>query len=257
MPSTRSKLDRNKTLWNHKRIVRHYQKARKLFPSEETILARLGSKLGEMDVLDLGVGGGRTAHALAPISKTYVGIDIASKMVEACAATFAHIPTARFATADARHLDALETTAFDFVLFSYNGIDYLDMNDRLLALAEIRRVLRPEGQFLFSTHNLQWIESVLATKGVSLRSMIKRGQRTLIRKYNADLSGLGKLDATLANDGAHGGSLNTYYIRPRAQITQLQAAGFTDVEAMDAKGRTISEAGLDLNSDPWVHYLCH
>jgi SAM-dependent methyltransferase len=40
-------------------------------------------------------------------------------------------------------------------LFSYNGLDCLyPKESRLVAIAEIYRVLRPQGRFIFSTHKL-------------------------------------------------------------------------------------------------------
>jgi ubiquinone/menaquinone biosynthesis C-methylase UbiE len=52
-------------------------------------------------------------------------------------------------------MPAFENETFDFVMFSFNGLDYLSHSDRLLALGEIRRVLKPAGLLLFSSHNAE------------------------------------------------------------------------------------------------------
>ena len=59
--------------------------------------------------------------------------------------------------ADARDLSAFADESFDFVLFSYNGLDCVGHADRLQVLAEVHRVVRPGGVFMFSSHNIDWV----------------------------------------------------------------------------------------------------
>jgi ubiquinone/menaquinone biosynthesis C-methylase UbiE len=88
-------------------------------------------------VLDLGVGGGRTTHSLAPHASLYIGIDYSRAMIEICQDRFPHH---QFEPGDARDLSRFPAGWFDFVLFSYNGIDFVDHADRLQVLKEIARV---------------------------------------------------------------------------------------------------------------------
>ncbi len=53
-------------------------------------------------------------------------------------------------------MDGLKDNSFDFVLFSFNGMDSFSHKDRIAALGEIRRVLRNDGIFYFLSHNLDW-----------------------------------------------------------------------------------------------------
>src|SRR5439155_4896171 len=55
---------------------------------------------------------------------------------------------------DARDLGVFEKSSFDFILFSFNGLDYANHQDRKTILASIRRALRASGLFVFSAHNL-------------------------------------------------------------------------------------------------------
>ena len=105
-------------------------------------------------VLDMGVGGGRTTETLAKSAAAYVGVDYSQAMVDVASARY---PAQDFRQADARDLSAFADESFDFVLFSYNGLDCVGHADRLQVLAEVHRVVRPGGVFMFSSHNIDWV----------------------------------------------------------------------------------------------------
>jgi ubiquinone/menaquinone biosynthesis C-methylase UbiE len=241
-------------VWNDKKVVRKYRRSRQLFPTETVVLARYGEQLRDMDVLDLGIGGGRTTHFLAGKCGSYLGTDFSPSMVEVCRTAYADRPNSSFSVLDARHLDSIADGVYDAVIFSYNGIDCLSIEDRGLAIKEIRRVLRPGGTFLFSSHNLNWLEGVMNATGFSLSSVLAKGRRALIKRYSPHLSELAEQSHAVANDGAHGG-MDQVYIRPAVQIDQLLGAGFRDVEVFSAGGRTQTSQEAAANRDPWVHYF--
>jgi SAM-dependent methyltransferase len=104
-------------------------------------------------ILDLGVGGGRTTAYLANRASRYVGVDYAATMVKACQAKF---PSLEFVIADAANLEAFPDAAFDAVVFSFNGIDYvLPEQSRRRCFEHIHRVLKAKGVLIFSSHNAQ------------------------------------------------------------------------------------------------------
>jgi SAM-dependent methyltransferase len=131
-------------------VVSDYQQVQSvLTPAEAAALGALINCGGR--VLDLGVGTGRTAPALSTGATRYVGLDLAPNMIEAARHAF---PGLEFLVADATDLSRFDDGAFDLVVFSYNGIDYLPTDaDRLRCLGEVRRVLRNGGSFVFSSHN--------------------------------------------------------------------------------------------------------
>lgn len=104
-------------------------------------------------VLDMGVGGGRTTESFAKAA-AYIGADYSQAMVDAAKQRY---PTHEFRQVDARDLSAFADESFDFVLFSYNGLDCVGHADRLQVLAEVHRVVRPGGVFMFSSHNMDWV----------------------------------------------------------------------------------------------------
>jgi SAM-dependent methyltransferase len=117
---------------------------------EQTAVLAVAPFVRNKRILDIGVGAGRTVGLLSLLSDSYVGIDYASEMVAACHAKY---PNSDIRWGDARDLSMFPDGSFDFVLFSFNGIDTLDHEGRAIALSEIYRVLDEGGFFVFSTHN--------------------------------------------------------------------------------------------------------
>jgi ubiquinone/menaquinone biosynthesis C-methylase UbiE len=141
--------DSNLAVYDSTQVAEHYARLDYLTECEQAIF-KAHLRPG-MNILDLGVGGGRTTGYLASIAKRYVGVDYALKMVEACRAKF---PGLEFHTADAADLSVFRDGSFDAVVFAFNGIDYVvpDAN-RERCLQECRRLLRCNGVLVFSTHN--------------------------------------------------------------------------------------------------------
>lgn len=106
-----------------------------------------------LDVLDLGCGEGYVARQLRARGAGSVrGIDVSAEMVERAKrqeATEEHAVTIAFEAGDASKLDHLEDDAFDLVVavFLFN---YVDRGTMTRVMAEVRRVLRPGGRFVFS-----------------------------------------------------------------------------------------------------------
>ena len=81
---------------------------------------------GNMTILDIGVGGGRTTEPLLEHADRYVGIDYSRTMIRACKERFSDRKNAIFMERDARDLSFLGDDEFDLVVFSFNGIDCMD-----------------------------------------------------------------------------------------------------------------------------------
>jgi ubiquinone/menaquinone biosynthesis C-methylase UbiE len=246
-------------------VVEEYAGLSHLQKSEQTILNLVKHRLSEMDMLDIGVGGGRTTLHFARLVKRYVGIDCSDAMVQACCRRFAGWPGhISFVMADVRNLWPFPSGSFDFVLFSFNGLDYMSHDDRLTALAEIRRVGKLGGLFGFSSHNLQALPRHFSVRRCVSRNPRKAWEKfrfwVRLRRANPDLSrgGLLRQPYGIFNDGAHDFRLETYYIRPAEQIRQLDTH-FKDINLfMNSAGgqRIEDERILNATSDPWIYYLC-
>jgi SAM-dependent methyltransferase len=118
--------------------------------AEKILVNRVADEARSQPILDIGVGGGRTAWMLRPLSSEYIAADYSPEMVEACRREY---PGLDVRECDARDLSMFADGTFALVVFSFNGIDVLDHGGRTQALNEIHRVLRPGGLILYSTGN--------------------------------------------------------------------------------------------------------
>ncbi|PYT13042.1 MAG: class I SAM-dependent methyltransferase [Acidobacteria bacterium] len=247
----------NHDTYEREHVVRAYERDSELQKPEEVVLTMLKDRLKDMRMLDIGVGAGRTTFLFAPLVKEYIGIDYSHKMIEACKRRFSERADS-FRVCDARSMSTLPDDYFDFVLFSFNGIDYVPVTDRKTILMEVARVARAGAQFLFSTHNLNMdIERAFS---ISWTTNPKENAKQMYRRVLFRLRNRNwrheRANAThmIIDDGALG--LLTSYIEPEEQVRQLEGMGFTDVKVFSMQGRQLEPADLAHAKDPWLHYLC-
>jgi SAM-dependent methyltransferase len=225
-------------------------------PAERLIFAREQARIEAGPVLDIGVGAGRTTAALAPLAAKYCGVDYSPAMIAHCRARFAGDPRLEFIHADAASLPMLAAGSFSFILFSFNGIDSVAHEHRLRILAEVRRLLAPDGRFAFSAHNRAYRDIQRSPR--FRRPWRLRGiMRTLVEIANHLRVRRGAFACRayeLINDPPHLFSILTYYIVRDAQVAQLEAAGFRVLDVIDADGNSVSE-GDDETISPNFHYL--
>lgn len=253
----------NKIVYESEDVIRFYAAQSDLQGPEATILNELRNRLPKMSMLDIGVGVGRTTTHFAFLAKEYLGIDYSNKMINACLEKFQNCPKQiSFLTADARTMKLFKDNSFDFVLFSFNGIDYMDHEERMRTLREIRRLIRAGGYFCFSTHNLNFLlkkcsiqlskhPSILALRAfrlLQMRLLNKKEAWKTIRNSSRNQQ------HHMINDGAHNFRLKTYYITPVEQLKQLSELGYFDTKIYSlTNGREIKNPSTAM--DHWVYFL--
>ena len=279
--------------WIREDVVAEYTSFEFLFEPERAILQEIRSRLAGMRMLDIGVGGGRTTQFFIEHVGEYVGVDYSPTMIQACSRRFeGQGDRVSFHVMDARDLGALQSESFDFVLFSFNGLDLVgEDQDRLRALEEIHRVCREGGLFCFSSQNMDFVRGAFSVRHSVrrlLQSQVVRDRpadlllrpRALLeavrrpirwRKLNPDHRSLvraghgiiverrSRYELTKSFYSLPNEQLLTrmYYIQPQQQISQLRQSGFNDVRVFAPDGAEVTDrATPDLMDHRWLYYLC-
>jgi ubiquinone/menaquinone biosynthesis C-methylase UbiE len=253
-------------IYNSSRVVHSYKKVIKLLAPETVIFDELRVEFANKRILDIGVGAGRTVPHLTAISARYVGIDFAECMVEQCRARFPAFDFHVCSVTDMRHFS---DGAFDLVVFSFNGLDTQEHEERLRALSEINRVLDKDGKFVFSSHNRNrapiqkpWSLSRLpplydlkhplsAVKRVAAYVLGTINYLRLVRR-NEYTEGY----EIIVDEGHNDYGMRGYHITPDKQIAQLKQAGFETTGIVNNAGHRLGDAERVTDTSPWIYYVC-
>ncbi|MGH8778080.1 class I SAM-dependent methyltransferase [Paraburkholderia sp.] len=141
----------NRRAWNSRDALREFTRDKTWTdPGEEAAFAWCESECHDQPLLDIGIGAGRTIPLMKQISSDYTGIDYTASLLDEARARF---PDTTLHQMDARDMSALPSSHYALTAFSWNGIDCVSYEDRVLILKEMFRVTRPGGLVLFSSHN--------------------------------------------------------------------------------------------------------
>ena len=212
----------NKLVYTLPQVVKKYSTKKELQPAEKQILQKYYSLISGSVMLDLGVGTGRTTPFFSEICKEYYGTDYSFTMIKECKRKFKNLA---FYVMDTRKL-SFPDNYFDFVLYSFNGLDYVNLAGRLKSLQQINRVLKPNGLFVFSTHNLRSV-------------IINPKQKFKIIK-----------------DGVFRNTIKTFYILPEKAVEQVNNFGFEVIDAYENKGKRIDLKSIKETKSTWVYFVC-
>jgi ubiquinone/menaquinone biosynthesis C-methylase UbiE len=257
-------MDKNKKTYKSANIVRHYQQLRQLQPAEQTIIHLLKDQLPTFKMLDLGIGGGRTTQHFAPLVKEYIGIDYSDEMIQACQQRFLNVSwSMSLEVGDARNIHQFADNSFDFILFSFNGIDYVSHPDRLQIIQEIKRVGKSGCYVFFSSHNLRSLARIFNYQTHLSLNLFKMYVDLVmwgfLKLFNISITHdhLKTAKYCMIKDESHNFRLRTYYIQPEEQLKQLEA-NFSNVEIYSWKSgkKILDQSDPALDSDLWLYYFC-
>lgn len=141
----------NQHAWNSRDAKREFTSSQGWSdPGERAAIEWVAARCHDQPILDVGVGAGRTVPMLKALSSHYTAVDYTEKLLDLCRSRF---PNTDLRWMDARDMSSLPSNHYALVQFSWNGIDCVDYEDRMRILQEMRRVTRPGGLILFSSHN--------------------------------------------------------------------------------------------------------
>ena len=270
--SPQSSPDSNLAVYRKPDVAEHYARLDYLTPCERLLFdtyIRPG-----MAILDVGVGGGRTAAYLSSVASRYVGVDYSPEMVALCRSRY---PSLDFRQADASDLSAFADCSFDAVVIAFNGIDYLSDEGRNRCFSECGRVLSPTGVLIFSSHNpramvvpLSWNRERVRRLANGARNNALRVVLLVVLSGAALFRGTGRaVWGTLRRmvqrlstaafwrgqgyilDRAHGG-LVTHTCVPAQMESELRRAGF---QVREIRGDDYPRRSGTFVTD-WYYYVC-
>lgn len=179
--------------------------------SDEAELIQKHFKPGS-SILDLACGMGRTTLLLHEMGYRVRGVDRSEVFIALARRRLPYLDL------QVGSYDAIEEpdNAFDNVMISLNGIDYAyPVAQRLKALAECARVLKPGGTFLYSSHNLKSLHLFSPYYGERKKWKLKNSARAF-------------KDWDYINEEG----LHTFYGTPAVVLEQTQAVGLKLVETV-------------------------
>jgi SAM-dependent methyltransferase len=218
------------------------------------------------DVLDIGVGGGRTTGLLADRARSYVGIDLSPEMLDLARERF---PDEDLRVGNAVDLHGLSAASYDLVVFSFNGLDALDHPDRGAALAAMARVTRPDGRIVFSSLNLDGVsfdERPWRVAGGLLSPRVRYHVAYAARHPGSVVRSMQNYRHTrrAAEDGhgwgrrplrAHEFRFVVHFATMEETVAEAGAAGLEVVAAYADDGRQLSPGSSHTDAD-YVHFVC-
>jgi SAM-dependent methyltransferase len=252
-----AEFENNRRLYHARGFSRKYSRESRLNRQEAIALLKYRDEFAGRDVLDLGVGTGRTTFYIAPLARRYEAVDYSPDMVGYMRA--AH-PSISVRAADIRDLSDFGDGSFDFVFGPAQVIDAISHEGRIRAFAEIRRVLRTGGLLVFSSHNRRYARAGrmprldLARNPVTQAMHLLQWMRRLVNYFRNRSVCKSETEYALFTDLWLDYGCLHYYIDHNSQSAQLARCGLQLVDVLDAEGRSLSESEPAAES-PWLMYV--
>jgi SAM-dependent methyltransferase len=184
-------------------------------------------------VLDLACGVGRTTLFLHEMGVAVRGVDVSDWLIEHARRRFPYLDL-QIGSYD--HIEE-QDASFNHVLISFNGIDYaFPMEQRITALRECARVLKPGGTLIYSSHNLKSMHWFSPYYGERRRWKL----RNMHRAFK-------EWDYILEDD------VHAFYASPGFVIRQTEEIGFKLAEVRGfCRYRNVQR---DIYFSPYVHFV--
>jgi len=195
--------------------------------AEALAAARLAGCAAPADVLDVPCGFGRHALALAHAGHRVVGVDRSETLLAEARRRADGAPWPKLVRADYRDLP-FGDEAFDAALNLFSSIGYLGDEEDARALAEIRRVLRPDGRLV-----IEAMHRDLLVRGFRERDwrLVGEGRLLLEQRTFDPTSGVAQTTQTLVDStGARDSRSFAVRVYTATELmAMLTAAGYAEV----------------------------
>lgn len=169
------------------------------------ILPRIRWFLPARTIVEIAPGFGRWTHYLQSQCESLVAVDLSSRCVDTCRERFAGVGHLSFYTNDGRSLPMVDDASVDFV-FSFDSLVHVDRTTMQSYVAEIKRVLKPDGvAFLHHSNAAELqrrhaIEARVARVSLAQRVLARTGVVEELAKHWRDPTMSADVMAALARD---------------------------------------------------------
>jgi ubiquinone/menaquinone biosynthesis C-methylase UbiE len=249
-------METNQQVFSSLDAVRRYADDTYIQKGESAFLQSFKDKINGSKMLDVGIGAGRTIPYLVSVAGAYTGVDYSVEFVEHCRSTHSHDPKVKVQWADARDLSVFDAESFDFILFSFNGLDCVGYDDRKRILKEFDRILRKDGLLIYSFHNkgnldrlysFQFPRNPLKYPG-EWRRMNK------VHEINGPKEQYRQQDWFIIRDGGENFTLNIYYADPLHERGLLMELGFKKFSFYESlTGKMLTADDVQTSTTPWIY----
>jgi len=249
----------NKIVYNSHSVVNEYKEKLFLFKSEKNLINLLKNRNDLTSMLDIGIGTGRTTHFFSKFFKKYIGIDYASEMINISKTKYSANKNCSFYTLDATDMQIFEDNTFDFILFSFNGLDCVSFTERIKILKEIKRIAKPNALFSYSTHNIYNIPKLfsfrLPRNPFNFQSELRRYKK--INKINKSYNELINEDYVIIADGDIDFTVKYYYCNINFEIDMIKKLGYKIKDLQSLKtGETFKiNTNWEKITTPWIQII--
>lgn len=249
-------MESNQNAYSSERTVAEYTAHIGLQKGEESIVNKFKAKILGGNILDIGIGAGRTSEHLIPLASKYTGIDFSEPFVNICKERFSSQPNAHIYFGDARDLGFLPSKSFDFVFFSFNGIDYVDYEGRQKIFNEFSRLIKDDGILSFSFHNKGNLDKLYSFQFPRnpFKYIWEWNRMNKVKSINGDKEIYKKREWFIIKDGGENFTLDTFYADGLHEVTKLKEFGFKTFFFHDAvTGHELSLSDLQTADTPWIY----
>ncbi len=190
--------------------------------------ARLAGTPEGGDVLDAPCGFGRHSIPLARAGYRVTGADRARALIEEARRRSAGERWPKWAIADYRELPMAEAS-FDLVINLFSSLGYLGDEQDTRALAELRRVLRPDGRLVIETMHR---DALLANFAEQDWQLLGEGRLLLEQRTFDPEAGVAQMTQTLVpTDGARESRTMSLRVYTATELlAMLDRAGFSEAK---------------------------
>jgi SAM-dependent methyltransferase len=249
-------MERNQEAYLLNNVVKKYTAYNSLQKGEISIFKKFKDKIKLGKVLDVGIGGGRTTFFLSQLAKEYFGIDFSQIFVDYCNEKYSNKDNVTIQYGDARNLETFKSADFDFIFFSFNGIDCVDFEGRKKILSEFERLLKSDGVLCFSFHNKNNLDKLYSFQFPRnpFKYIWEWKRMRLVTKLNGNKEKYRNMDWFILKDGADDFQVECVYIDALFQKKCLKELGFNTFYFYDSiTGKEVSILDLNTCNSPWIY----